>query len=120
MRRSNKDKKPILPTEEEFLRYVPKRINLQWKVNSDGLVEIKVPKFESDFGKSFCRIIKKDTHFAGNMDKLGSVVWQKCDGVNTVKDILEIIKNLFPDEKNVDQRLYLFLQQMYNLKYLDM
>lgn len=120
MRRNNKDKKPLLPTEEEFLGYTPKRLDLEWKVNSEGLVEIKVPKFESNFGKSFCRIIRKGDHFTGNMDKLGSVVWQNCDGVNTVKDILEAIKKMFPDEKNIDQRLFLFIQQMYNLRYLDM
>ena len=118
MIKKSKNKKPLLPTEEEFLRYTPRRVDLEWKVNSEGLVEIKILKFKSNFGKSFCRVIKKDNHFMGNMDKLGSVVWQNCDGVNTVKDVLEIVKKEFPDEKNIDQRLFLFIQQMYSLRYL--
>jgi hypothetical protein len=36
-----------------------------------------------------------------------------------VKIILENLKKEFPDEKNIDQRLYLFLQQMKNLNYID-
>jgi len=117
--KKSKNKKPLIPTEVEFLKYTPKRVDLEWKVNSEGLVEIKIPKFKSNFGKSFCRVIKKDNYFMGNMDKLGSVVWQNCDGIKAVKNILEIVKKEFPDEKNIDQRLYLFIQQLHSLRYLD-
>jgi hypothetical protein len=116
--KNNKDKGHSLPTEEEFLEYVPRRVDFEWKVNSEGLVEVKAPKFKSRFGKSFCRILRKDNYFTGNFDKLGSFIWQKCDGVNTVKDILGLVKKEFPDEKNIDQRLFLFLQQMENLCYM--
>jgi Coenzyme PQQ synthesis protein D (PqqD) len=118
--KKSKNKKPLIPTEKEFLKYTPRRVDLEWKVNSEGLVEIKIPKFKSNFGKSFCRIIKKDNYFIGNMDKLGSLIWQNCDGLNAVKNILEIVKKEFPDEKNIDQRLYLFIQQLHSLRYLDL
>jgi len=90
--KKNKSKKQQTPTEKEFLKYTPKRVNLEWKLNDEGLIEIKIPKFKSKFGKSFCRIIKKDNFFIGNMDKIGSIIWQNCNGKNTVKDILEIIQ----------------------------
>jgi len=118
--KKSKKKKPLIPTEKEFLKYTPRRVDLEWKIDSEGLVEIKIPKFKSNFGKSFCRVIKKDNYFIGNMDKLGSVVWQNCNGINAVKNILEIVKKEFPDEKNIDQRLYLFIQQLYSLRYLDL
>lgn len=120
--KKSKKKKPLIPTEKEFLKYTPRRVDLEWKVNSEGLVEIKIPKFKSNFGKSFCRVIKKEDYFIGNMDKLGSVVWQNCDGIKTVKNILEIVKKEFPDpdEKNIDQRLYLFIQQLHSLRYLNL
>ncbi len=120
MIKKSKNKKPPIPTEKEFLEYIPNRVDLEWKVNSEGLVEIKIPKFKSNYGKSFCRIINKENYFIANMDKLGSIVWQNCDGVNTVKDILDIIKIKFPDEKNIDQRLFLFVQQLHSLKYLNL
>ena len=115
--RKNKQKyRP--PTEEEFLKYVPKRAELEWSTNEEGLVEIKTPKFSSNFGKSFCKVIKKDETFSAKMDKIGSIVWKSCDGIKTVKDILEELKKELPKEENIDQRLYLFLQQMNQLQYI--
>jgi len=115
--RKNKQKyRP--PTEGEFLGFVPKRADLEWSTNEDGLVEIKTPKFTSNFGKSFCKIIKKDDTFTANMDKIGSIVWENCDGKKTVKDILKILKKKVPKEVDIDQRLYLFLQQMNSLHYI--
>jgi hypothetical protein len=116
---TNQSKKIRLPTVKEFLKFRPKRIDVEWNLNSEGLVEMKIPKFKTNFGKSFCRVIKKDQHFTANMDKLGSLVWQHCDGANTVEDILKIVKKKFPKEVNIDQRLFLFLQQMQSLNYMD-
>jgi len=108
-----------LPTVEEFLQYKPKRLDFEWNTNEEGLVRMKVPKFKSDFGKSFCKLIKKGDTFTANFDKLGSLVWENCDGRNTVKDILKKLKKEFSKEENLDQRLFLFLQQMNNLNYID-
>lgn len=119
MLRRNKENKPRLPTAEEFLQYVPKRQDFEWSINAEGLIELKVPKFKSNFGKSFCKVIKKDDVFVANMDKVGTVVWKNCDGKHTVKQILEKLKKEFPNEENIDQRLFLFLQQMQGLNYID-
>ena len=108
-----------LPTVDEMLQFRPKRLDFEWSTNKEGLVEIKVPKFQSNFGKSFCNIIKKDNKFTANMDKIGSIVWKNSDGKTTVKKILEVIKKEFPDENNTDQRLFLFIQQMGSLGYLN-
>jgi len=115
--RKNKEKyRP--PTAEEFLQYRPKRLDFEWSEKADGLVELKVPKFKSNFGKSFCKVIKKDNMFTANMDKLGSLIWKNCDGRKTVKDILNLLEKEFPDEKDIDQRLFLFIQQMGSLNYI--
>jgi hypothetical protein len=116
--KKSKKEKPRLPTEEEFLKFIPRRAEFEWKINSEGLVEIIVPKFRSNFGKSFCKIIKKDDTFSARMDKIGSAVWQECDGKKEVKKILDIVRKKFPNENDIDQRLYLFLQQMYSLDYI--
>ena len=117
MLRKNKQKhRP--PTVEEILQYRPMRVDYEWSTNAEGLVEIKVPKFHSNFGKSFCKVIRKEDTFTANMDKIGSIIWKNCDGRSTVKDILEILKKEFPKEENIDQRLFLFLQQMQSLHYI--
>lgn len=118
IKKNKKPKKRMLPTVEQFLRFKPKRIDIKWKINSDGLVKIKIPKFQSNLGKYFCSVIRKDQNFTANMDKIGSIVWVNCDGIKTVEDILKIVKKKYPKEENIDQRLFLFIQQLENLKYL--
>ena len=106
------------PSVEEFLAFVPRRLDFQWNEDENGFVHIIVPKFESTLGKKFCSLLKKDQKLTADMDALGSEVWKHCDGKNTVADILKILEKTFPDEKNLDQRLFLFIQQMGQLHYL--
>jgi hypothetical protein len=118
-KKKDKKSKPRLPTLEEMLRYRPVRNGaLSWSTNSEGLVEIKVPKFYSDIGKSFCKLVRKEQIFTAKMDKMGTVVWEQCDGQKTVEDILKILKEKYPKEKDIDQRLFLFIQQMGSLSYI--
>jgi hypothetical protein len=79
---------------------------------------IIVPKFTSKFGKSFCKVLKRDNTFKANLDKLGSTIWKQCEGTKTVKEILDVVTKEFPDEKDIDQRLFLFLQQLRALCYI--
>ena len=62
--------------------------------------------------------MKKENTFVANFDVIGSLVWKHCDGKNTVQQILDIVKQEFPKGINIDQRLFLFLQQMNALHYL--
>jgi hypothetical protein len=82
------------------------------------LVTLVVPKFTGKIGKSFCKVLKRENTFDAHLDKLGSAIWIQCDGTKEVKDILTVITKDFPDEKNIDQRLFLFLQQLKALNYL--
>jgi len=121
LRIKNKEKqeKYRLPTVEKFLQYRPRRLGFEWSTNAEGLVEMTVPKFKGNLGKSFCKVIRKENMFTANMDRLGSIVWKNCDGERTVGQILEIVKKEFPEEKNMDQRLFSFIQQMGSLNYID-
>ena len=118
LNRKNKSEKPSAPTEEEFLKFVPKRADLPWSENSEGLVEIQTPKFQSNFGKSFVKALKKDECFTAKMDKIGSAVWKECDGAQSVEQILKNLKKKFPDIKEMDQKLFWYLQQLNSLKYI--
>ncbi|HVQ00562.1 MAG TPA: PqqD family protein [Candidatus Thermoplasmatota archaeon] len=107
-----------MPTVEEFLQYKPKRLDFEWTTGEDGRVQIKVPKFTGSLGKGFVKVMKKENVFTTNLDALGSSVWKQCDGTVTVKEILDKVRVEFPDEKDIDQRLFLFLQQLYSLCYI--
>jgi len=119
IRNKEKKKKRRLPTVEEFLQYRPRRLDFEWSTNAEELVEMKVPKFKSNLGKSFCKLIKKENVFTASMDWLGSLVWKNCNGKNTVNQILELAKKEFPEEKDMDQRLFSFIQQIGSLNYID-
>jgi len=107
-----------IPTEEEFLKFRPKRLDFNWSINEEGLVELIVPKFKGKIGKSLCTFIKKENFFIAKMDKIGSMVWTNSDGIKTVEQILHLLKKEFPNVCNIDQRLFLFIQQMGCLNYL--
>ena len=79
---------------------------------------VTVPKFTGKLGKSFCKVLKRQNTFEAHLDRLGSSIWSQCDGTKSVKDILVVVTKQFPDEKNLDQRLFLFLQQMKALNYI--
>jgi hypothetical protein len=81
-------------------------------------VLVKVPKFTGSVGKKFVKVMKRDNVFTAHLDKLGSSVWKQCDGTVTVKEILDKIKVEFPDQVDIDQRLFLFIQQLYSLRYI--
>ena len=120
MPKKTKKEKSRLPTEEEFLEFIPKRADFEWELNKEGLVEIKVPKFTGKLGKFFCKVIHKDNFFIAKLDKIGSVVWQESDGKKPIKKILQAVKKKFPKEENIDQRLYLYIRQMQSLNYIEL
>ena len=88
---NRKEKQQRRPTVEEFLTYVPRRLDLHWSEDADGLVHITVPKFESKVGQKLCKILRKDQELTADMDAVGSLVWKHCDGKNTVADILKTV-----------------------------
>ena len=81
-------------------------------------MQIKVPKFTGTLGKGFVKAVRKENTFTTNLDALGSSVWKQCDGNVTVKEILDKITVEFPDQEDIDQRLFLFLQQLHSLGYI--
>ena len=107
-----------MPTSEEFLQYRPRRSDFEWYTDEEDFVHIKVPKFESNIGKKFCSLLRKDQIIIADMDEIGSVVWKHCDGKNTVAEILKTLEETFTDKKELDQRLFLFIQQMGQLGYI--
>jgi hypothetical protein len=93
-------------------------LDFKWTTGEDGLVQVTVPKFTGKVGKKFVKTLRRDNIFTAHLDKLGSSVWKQCDGTVTVKQILDVVTMEFPNEKDIDQRLFLFLQQLRGLHYI--
>lgn len=83
-----------------YMEYIPIRAESRpWHLTEDGRVEIDMEN------KGFYHFIAQKffkkpriSHIA--LDKYGSVVWQSMDGKNSVTDIVRIMENAFPDEKD--------------------
>ena len=71
MLRKNKNKnKPRLPTREEMLSYRPVRADIKWEEDKEGLIYLKVEKFQGNLGKSLCGFVRKDNYFRAILIKL--------------------------------------------------
>ena len=70
-----------------------------WRLKDDGMVEVDMEN--KGFYHSIAqKLFKKPriSHIA--LDKYGSVVWQSIDGNNNVMDIVRIMENSVPKEKD--------------------
>jgi hypothetical protein len=106
-------------TREELLQFKPTRRDFLWSVDNKDLVHITVPKFQRPIGNKLCKLLHRSATFQADMDKIGSYIWRRCDGKTSVAIILNELKKKFPDEKNIDQRLFHFLFEIRQLDYLE-
>lgn len=84
----------------------------------DGIVTVLYDKFEKTF---LDRIIKsKKKRIAKiKLDKIGSFVWNICDGKRTTADIInECEKEFGENEEKIPDRVKLFLNQLAGKKFI--
>ncbi|MCX4327611.1 MAG: PqqD family protein [Lachnospiraceae bacterium] len=90
----------------------------KWSENKDGTVVIDVINkgLHNSIAQKFFHK-PKTSHIS--LDKYGSVLWKSVNGTNTVYDILNIMSEAFPDEKdNMLKRVIAFMQTLYSNKYI--
>jgi len=91
---------------------------VEW-VEKEGRVILKVTKFRSRIGKWFCNVVKRPDHFFINLDEIGSFVWKKCDGKNTLGDILQEMKKEYGEEM-MEERLGIFIHILRKYDYISL
>ncbi|MCC6484301.1 MAG: PqqD family protein [Armatimonadetes bacterium] len=76
------------PTREQLLSARPTRNeNLRW-FKEDGEVNLFIPRRKGRFGDLAGRLFRLPDEKQLVLDRVGSGVWELCDGVHNVKDIL--------------------------------
>jgi hypothetical protein len=81
--------KEIQVSRQEFLNTRPLRNpRLKWESNENGKVTVFIPYKKSRFANIFSRIPKEKQVV---LDKVGSQVWNFCDGNHTIERIAESI-----------------------------
>lgn len=75
------------------------RDGLVWRTKEDGMAE-----FDMEHKGFYHSIAQKFFHKPRishiGLDKYGSTVWKNIDGTNTVMDIIHIMEDSFPEEKD--------------------
>jgi hypothetical protein len=63
-----------------------------------GTVTIMVPRFKGALGQGFCRVFRVALWINVNLDAYGSLVWTAIDGIRTVRQLGEQLKERFGDD----------------------
>ena len=87
-------------------------------LEEDGVVSLKILKFKGKFGKWICRVLRKPNYFLVNLDEIGSFIWKRCNGKNTVEDILKQLEEEYGKEK-MKERMLIFLHMLKRNGYID-
>ncbi len=105
------DKKNKEKSQENFLMYRPLRKIEQWSVSDK---KVKLFFTHNKPAEKFVRwLIKKPKINDIELDEMGSMVWQLCDGTKTVYDIALALVQKFEDtEENAINRLIMFLRYL--------
>ena len=104
--KKNKEK-----TQENFLLYRPLRNIKQWEVNDE---KVKLFFHHDKPVEKFMRwLIKKSKVSDLELDEMGSMVWQMCDGTKTIYDIALVMMERFNEtEQNSIDRLIMFIRYL--------
>ena len=126
--RLRRKKKPKAPTlrRSDFLRLKPVRSPMvKWEKNEKGEIKIIIPlkkikeireKVESGKRRKrkkpglFSKLFPEPKEKRIQLDEIGSVVWELCDGNRTVKDIIDYLYEkykLLPRESEISLSTYL-------------
>ena len=95
--------------KENVLDKIPIR---QYEWDENGNVTIKVPRFRSNIGQKFCKVIKKGATYNVHLDKHGSLAWRLCDGKRTVGDIGRSLALEFGEEV---EPVFLRVSELFNI-----
>ncbi len=95
---------------------------MEWYTDeTSGRVIIKRPRFITPVARKIIGPFMKSSHFLVKLDELGSVVWQNCDGNNSVQNIGERLLDKFGNDlDSVWERVSKFILQLNREKFIDL
>ncbi|HUV36250.1 MAG TPA: PqqD family protein [Patescibacteria group bacterium] len=104
--------------EVNLLDLIPKR-TIEHEIGDDNLVTLLAPRFKSAFLRKWLEPRLKQPFLKVKLDEVGSTVWLLCDGIRTVKEIAEPLRERFQDSlEPCYDRLGAFLQQLEGARFI--
>lgn len=110
------------------LSFTPKRKSILWNYDKNGHAYIIALRSEKNqdlkeffAGESMCNVdVKEEDGLGISLNKSGSMIWEKCDGITTVGEIVEDISKEYKiDEKMVLEDVAEFIEKADKLNIID-
>lgn len=103
----------IRDLERRRRTWVP--VRLSESLEEDGRVVVLAPRFQNRLGKGLVRLAKRDQSFRLRLDEFGSEAWRAVDGVRTVGEIADMMRERFgASAEPAEERLVEFLRRLHN------
>jgi hypothetical protein len=112
------NKKTKESPELNLLELVPEK-NIEWMKTEEDLICLLKPKLQLQILRKHILPHLKHPHYKINLDKIGSLFWENCDGKRSVEEIAQRMKNALGDEvEPLYERITLFLQNLEKNKFI--
>lgn len=86
---------------------------IQWETGEQGEVRITLPLKKTWWAKFLSTILLAPKKKILTLDKLGTKVWNLCDGTKSVEEIINILcRDLNMNRKEIETSLLYYLKQL--------
>lgn len=86
---------------------------VEWERMNEDVIKLYMPMKKGPLMKLVGRVIEIPEERTYRFNPMGSMVWELCDGKNTVEDIKEnIVKRTKGNDKDMEKRLIKFLNKL--------
>lgn len=93
--------------------------NYSEEIDSDGLVKVLVPKIKNEFLRNIFSGLIKNIFIKVKLDKYGSEVWKRIDGIKDVDAIVKEMVNTFSNElQEAENRTINFIFILYQQDFI--
>lgn len=106
-------KKPLLTKEQVYASRPLRNPNLRWERNEEGLVVVSVPRRSDLLGKILTVVFVVPKSRSVQLDEVGSLVWDLCDGTHTIRDMVDRLSREYKlNRKEADVSLTTYLRNL--------
>jgi len=89
----------------------------KYEIDDNNRVRIFIPKFKNIIFVNLLKKFNRKNYYTVKLDKSGSMVWNNIDGMKTVEEICNKVKNeMNINDENFEQKTVKFLYMLYKQK----
>lgn len=97
---------------QNIMSYIPVRNNVEWVLHDESSYIILKKNF-TRFEKFLQKYLKGPEYMRYKLDKIGTSIWQLCDGTYTIKDICSAMEEKYKEEiEPASQRVIGFINML--------